>query len=343
MPTPYEQWAAGHKGTLNVLGEQPTAVVEPPTGPASYSEWRKDVDIKPLTVGEKVAEIGKAALRMPEYVAANVGDVIFWLAEQDRAKIPAVIPALLAATISQEQWDRGKGKMVRFANNVSEHWRKAAATGIEAKDPRIEALSWSEAPVLKGLVSGIESSGSFLAAVASGIITKNPNVGLVLLGAMSGGGAYRELREAGVEEGLANATALLVGTFEAVTEKLPFNAIFGKTSKRFLAKFLKSASLESLQEFFQNMGENYFTHFAKEYQETGEVGESLKIEWAQLMENWQEAISGGIVMGGAGAVMNMNTFTNIGYAAGGSGTLNQTDGLINSAAYPTTLVIETSG
>ena len=81
------------------MGEQPTAVVEPPTGPASYSEWRKDADIKPLTVGEKVAEVGKAALRMPEYVAANVGDVIFWLAEQDRAKIPAVIPALLAATI----------------------------------------------------------------------------------------------------------------------------------------------------------------------------------------------------------------------------------------------------
>lgn len=309
MPTQFDDWLKDYKQTPNVLGEQPTAVLEPlaQAEPASFDEWLKQ---KPEKLGwvEQFAVAPKEAAkalfgRMPAYVAANMGDVIFWLAEQDRAKIPAVIPAVLAALIPQEQWGRGQAKMIQYAKGISDHWRKEAATGWKKRDPRIDAMSWSEAPVLKGLVSGIESSGTFLAAVASGIITKNPTVGLVLLGAASGGGAYRELREEGVEQELANATALLVGTFEAVTEKLPFNAIFGKGSKRLLTKFLKSASLESLQEFFQNMGENYFTHFAKEYQETGEVGESLKIEWAQLMENWQDAIAGGIVMGGAGAVM----------------------------------------
>lgn len=312
MATPFDDWLKGYEQTPNVMGEQPTAVLEPSTEPASFDEWLKAADVEPMTLGEQAAEVGKAALRMPEYVAANVGDVIGWFAERGaKGILPKYHPLSLVSQAAekllprpwQEMNERSRQRMVKFANNVSAYWRKAAAAGVEAKDPRIDALSWSEAPVLKGLVSGIESSGTFLTAVAAGIITKNPTLGLAILGAASGGGTYRELREAGVDEELANATALLVGTFEAVTEKLPFDAIFGKSSKRLLTKFLKSASFESLQEFFQNMGENYFTHFAKEYQETGEVGESLKIEWAQLMENWQEAIAGGIVMGGAGAVM----------------------------------------
>ncbi len=273
------------------------AKVAPP-----MTTWQEDLKVAaPLTFGEKVKEVGKAALRMPQYVAANVGDLIYWMASQKPGGGPG--PSYVPMGFTQEMQAKLTERNIKFANNVSEYWRKAAATGVEAEDPRIEAMSWLEAPVLKGLTSGIESSGSFLVAVGASIITKNPTVGLALLGAMSGSGTYRELREEDVEHGLANVTALLAGTFEAVTEKLPFNAIFGKSSKRFLAKFLKSASMESLQEFFQNMGENYLKHFATEYQETGEPSEALKISWAQLLENWQDAISGGLVMGGAGAVM----------------------------------------
>ncbi len=309
-PGSFDEWLSADKGRA-------APAIQEPAEPTSFDGWLKQGNrVDSLTAGEKVKEYGKSFLRMPEYVAANVGDVIGWFAERGEkgilpkwhtlSQIQIQTKKLVDAILPQKWEDMNEAnqqKLIKFGKNVSEYWREAAATGIEAKDPRIEELSWLEAPFLKGLTSGIESSGSFLVSVAAGIITKNPTVGLVILGTMSGGGTYAELKEEGVGDELANATALLVGTFEGLSESIPFNALFNSGSKTFLRKFLKTASTEALQELFQNMGENYLKHFATEYTETGEVSEALKISWAQLMENWQEAISGGLVMGGAGAMM----------------------------------------
>jgi len=311
MGKAFDDWLGGYK-------ESPTAVAEP----ATFDDWlRQNPQVKEqaqasMGLGEQakiiLPEAVKAGARAIQDIPAAMSDALYMIGDlstkptafekhirsQPGAADNPQIQAYARALPAQRK------AMRTFATNVSDYWRTAQREGWEKKDPRIDKLKWSEAPILKGLVSGIESSGTFLTSVAASVVTGNPAVGLAILSAESAGGMYKELIAEGVDEDIAGPMALLAGTFEGVSEHyLGFDKLFTGTAKTLLRKFLKSGAREGLQEFFQNMGENYIRHFAKEYDETGEPSEALKISWAELLENWQEAISGGLVMGAGGAVL----------------------------------------
>ena len=104
---------------------------------------------------------------------------------------------------------------------------------------------------------GVDSTLSALPALAATIGTKNPAVGLSMMGGQTGFGAYSKYRERGGTAAEAAAGGGLEGTIEAATELLPMGFLvnrFGKTGmKAFVAGLLgREMAGEQLATFTQD-------------------------------------------------------------------------------------------
>jgi len=186
----------------------------------------------------------------------------------------------------------------RYGSQVADFWIKSASTGSEAISPELAQASWTEAPVTKALTAAGEASGSWLTAIATTFITKNPQIGLAILASQSGIGArYRQVK-AGSSKAVANAVGLLTGAAEGLTEMVPFHIIFNTKTKGLLKNFLKGAAPEGLQEFVQGLIENTLEHAGYNYKDPASIPDAVKEGVSHAFDNWQENVSAGILLGG---------------------------------------------
>jgi len=299
---------------------------------------QKHQDKISFSPGESLAEFGKSLLRMPEHLIGSVGKLIKFASESsiteegevNTLKVPggAYVPLNWGPILAEKginkilpEWGKnnaaaGRKIASQFGEDIARFWENAAYTGFEAPSEKLmeaRQRKWTEGSVTRALTAIGDSGSSYVTSVSAFLLTKNPHIGLSLLGALSAANTYDELERNGVDDLVARDVAFLSGTFEAVTEIIPFNTIMGKAGTGLLKKFLKTATVESLQEFIQNTGENYFKNFGYKYDpnDMSSVPDALKIEWGELMNGWFEAISAGFLMGGVAGTFAGDTSNQI--------------------------------
>jgi len=267
-----------------------------------------DQQLFDMTVGEKAKEVGKALFgRMPQYLASIAGMAIHGVADYKIKDAPLTPPPVkLISSLwekVQPQWHKKLEESVRdigrkYGSQVADYWVKAAQTGWEAQSPELAQAKWTEAPVTKALTAAAESSGSWLTAIASTLITKNPQIGLAILASQSGIGARYKQIKAGSSKAVANTVGLLTGAAEAATEAIPFKIIFNTKTKGLLKNFLKGAAPEGLQEFVQGLIENTLEHAGYNYKDTASIPDAVKEGIAHALDDWQANVSAGVLLGG---------------------------------------------
>lgn len=161
-----------------------------------------------------------------------------------------------------------------------------------------------EHPFFRTAVAVGQSAPSYGIAVASTLMTKNPDLGLAILGTSTATDTYESLRNEGIDPDTALYGSMLTGSIEAFTEKIPLDILLKGGGKSFLTRFLKSGTAESFQELISQMGQNYVTSVAKE-QDPEKKGFEMKAaqqKWDTIINGWQDAMASGFTMGGGAAI-----------------------------------------
>ncbi len=166
--------------------------------------------------------------------------------------------------------------------------------------------SFLSAPFYRTSIAVSESAPSYGLAVVTSISTGNPNLGLFVLGTTSAGSAYENLRAQQVDPDLALIGALLEGTIEMVTEKVPMDILMKGGGRPFLIRALRLGTAESFQELFAQLGQNYVDAVVKDIdpEDFTTVAEAAKQEWSIISQGWEDAMAAGFAMGGSAAALS---------------------------------------
>lgn len=185
----------------------------------------------------------------------------------------------------------------------NDFWTEQANTGWEAPNPEILNAKWTEKPGQKAIQVTARAAPNYLVSIVATLLTKNPKTGLMFISSISAADAYERQREAGAGVPKATGIGLIIGAWEYVTEKVPFDELF-KPAKNLFAKMLKVGTLESAQEFVQGIGENFLEYFGYTAKDLDTVPAAVKEGLAHTLDGWVENVVAGfgLGMGGAGVV-----------------------------------------
>lgn len=189
----------------------------------------------------------------------------------------------------------------KFADFMDEQANK----GWEAPNQEILRAKWSERPISKAVQVTSQAAPNYLAAIGLSVLTKNPQVGLVFLSELSGAQAYEKQREKGTGMWLADKIATMTAAWEYVTEKIPFDEVFKPAKSKFL-KMAKIGTMESAQEFFQGLGENFLEYFGYNAKDLQSIPLAAREGIKHAFDGWMENVVAGFGLGavGGGIVSN---------------------------------------
>jgi hypothetical protein len=108
----------------------------------------------------------------------------------------------------------------------------AAEMDMRAKLPK------ADNPLEQGVVDTTLNIGMMLPSIAASIATRNPNVGLAMMGTQAGITGYGDARRAGADPTKAWRYGLTQGAIEVATERLPMKFLIGDIAKK--TPFLRS-------------------------------------------------------------------------------------------------------
>lgn len=261
-----------------------------------------------VSPGEHVAQAMKALGRGASSMAKLPGQYLKIIGEgSDLTRLLAMGPMGVAAY--KLGGDKLKRQAVQAGENIIAYYNKGIQGNLLAPSDTVEqALSepFMQHPVLRTTTAVAESAPPMIAALATTLLTKNPNLGLALMGTQAAGQSYEDLRNEGINPDVAALGAAIVGSIEAATEKIPFGMLFNKSAKPILVRFLKTGSAEALGELMAQLGQNYTSAVAKDYkpEDRASIIPALDQEWSTISQGWQDAMAAGFVMGG-GATLAM--------------------------------------
>ncbi|KKN68773.1 hypothetical protein LCGC14_0447930 [marine sediment metagenome] len=199
-------------------------------------------------------------------------------------------------------YDRKMKKHADAAKKVSDFWDEQANKGWEAPNPDIVEARWRDRPVSKtvsAVSSGLTSIG---VVVGTTFLTKSPHAGLVALAASETGGMYNRLRNENVPSNIASKLAQMAGAWTFVTEKIGFDKLL-KPSARTIMNILKKGGWEGAQEVIETMGHNLLEYFGYDYRSPKDIPTAVKAAYDHVMDDWQDALVGGIGAGGMVSVV----------------------------------------
>ena len=199
-------------------------------------------------------------------------------------------------------YDKTSNALTEAGKFMSEFWEEQASTGWEAPDPELMEQKWNR-PIQYGTRVTMESAPTFAAAIGAGYVTGSPNVSLAMMGAFEKLNSFTKQMEGGASFQKANIISTLSGTWEAITEKIPFDFILKGKTKSKLIKAVTSGGLESIQELLAGMGQNFLEHFGYNAKDWKTVPGAIKEGLKHTFDNWLESVvAGGVLGAGAGAV-----------------------------------------
>ncbi len=198
-------------------------------------------------------------------------------------------------------------KIIEWGQNSTAYYN-GIKEGVYPSREMVEIYGGSfwDHPFLRSTIGAIESAPSYGAAVAATLMTKNPNIGLAIMGTTSAASTYESLREEDIDPDMALFGSVLCGSIEVLTEKIPMEMLLKGEGKRFLIRFLKQGTAEAFQELAANMGQNYVTAVVKDVdpENLESVTRAAWQKWSVIMDGWEDAMGAGFVMGGGAAVFS---------------------------------------
>jgi len=193
----------------------------------------------------KVAKDDVSALERVETTLKNLGDLgkaSFWSTVSGGAGyLQAMAPSLRAAGIKDPvglgDFDDPNSKMGQFVTAL----RKTGKGAAEHYTPK------TDNPWAAGVNSGIVSVFQNAPLTAAAVLTKNPALALGTMGAITGGNAYGDAKDAGKSDATAMRYAGTQGAVEILTEKIPMGQLIGDIAKRtpFFETLIKNFALEA--------------------------------------------------------------------------------------------------
>jgi hypothetical protein len=263
-------------------------------------------------VGLLFKQLATAPARGIETMIGTAGSMMRWASERAKRKLGNIVTKHIdtpGVGVAAEYLIRKYGpekplefydkQMDEFAGRGkqwADFWEEQTQKGWEAPDPKVVEAKWRDMPITKGVATIFEAAPNYLAAIATSVLTKSPQTGLLFISSVSGAGAYRRQREAGAGPVKAEAIATLTGAWEYVTELVPFEEVF-KPAKNKLLKMLKLGTMESAQEFIQGIGENFLEYFGYEAKDLASVPDAVKEGLQHTMDNWVENVVAGAGLG----------------------------------------------
>jgi hypothetical protein len=271
-------------------------------------EQRKDLArVVPEIPGALAAGVQRDILGAP-------GKAIQFVGEKLKArKIPIGAQAILKIADKTgfaggvKLYDKISNTVTNAGKFISEFWEEQASTGWEAPDPELMEQKWNQ-PLQYGTRITMESAPTFLAAIGAGYVTGSPNVSLAMMGAFEKLNSFTKQMEGGASFQKANIISTMSGTWEAVTEKIPFDFILKGGGKSRLIKAVTAGGLESLQELLAGMGQNFLEHFGYNAKNWKTIPGAIKEGLKHTFDNWLESVvAGGVLGAGAGGVFTGRT------------------------------------
>jgi len=200
-------------------------------------------------------------------------------------------------------YDAVSKKLTKTGKYIADWWDEQASKGWEAPSAELMEAKWKR-PLQYGARVTAESAPTFLAAIGASYLTGSPNLGLVILGGVEKLGSYRTQREKGAGFQKADIISNLFGTWEAVTEKIPFDFLIKGPVKSKLLKMAGGGTLEGLQEVLAGMGQNFLQYFGYNAKDWKSVPSAIKEGMQHTFDNWLESFVAGATLGaGAGAAI----------------------------------------
>ncbi len=269
-----------------------------------------------FTFKEKAFEIGRAIQRgagsivkIPGVALKALGEIAPTRAEvAELEALPFNYPTLYrgpagkAVRSTADLLRRTGNKYIEFVNGMMLD---------ESRESRfVRQQSFLSAPFYRTLATVGESGPSYGVAVATTLTTGNPNLGLLVLGTTTASSAYEGLREQGVDPDLAVVGAVLEGSIEMLTEKVPMDILLKGSGRPFLVRALRLGTAESFQELFAQMGQNYVEAVAKgtDPENLASVTKVARQQWSVISQGWEDAMSAGFLMGTGATVFTTNPF-----------------------------------
>jgi len=309
--------------------DEPLEFIEdivPPTGIPDIVDPKDVVFYREPPTGEKAGLLFKQLITAPargiETMIGTAGSMVRWASERAKRRLGDIatrhidIPGagVLAEHLIRkygpeeplEFYDKRMEAVAEKGKKWASFWEEQAQKGWEAPDPEVVAAKWREMPVTKGVATIFEAAPNYLAAIATSVLTKTPQTGLLFISSVSGAGAYRRQREAGAGPTKAEAIATMTAAWEYVTELVPFEEVFKPAKSKFL-KMLKLGTLEASQEFIQGIGENFLEYFGYKAKDLASVPDAVKEGLQHTMDGWVENVVAGAGLGviGGGVVPRM--------------------------------------
>ena len=242
-----------------------------------------------------LGETGKALQRGVLNLVASAGDVGEFGALEPTLGLPQfkLTQTVLEAITPQwfdDQVEANRKKSANVARRWADMWRKIAAQDKFAQDPELAASTWGERPFSKASVTISEGAPSFMAAIATAIVTKSPVLPSLMLGLQQGGGTFRAARDKGASQDKAALLGALNTAWSTVAEFIPLSRMMGRPGQRALTRMAKGAFEEGLQELIETVGSNTIAHFGFD-------------KARGIMDGWLESIVGGVGLGGIGGAV----------------------------------------
>lgn len=267
------------------------------------------------TTGEKVKEVAKAVGRGTLTLAKTPGILLTMYGEsipsaRERAEYykkhgieeRAIGNKVLdeAALFIKDTSMKAGTSIIKFYNGIIEKITPSEETILAQNAPFLEF------PVLRTQLAVGESGPTYGAAVATTLLTKNPNLGLALLATTTAAQTYESLRMEGIRPDIAFYGSVLCGSIEAMTEKIPLEMLLKGAGKALLIRALKQGTVESFSELFAEMGQNYVTAFVANYDPKDKASaiKAAQQKWSTIMAGWEDAMAAGFFMGGGAAAFS---------------------------------------
>jgi len=230
--------------------------------------------------GDDIVEASVKALQnLPARAQRMAGGLLRYFGES-----PLNTPHVYELPLPREAY--GPDRFERFLTETGTSIAADALEKLKANAPDVEPGS---APFYVSSIIG--AVAEMVPALSASMVTRNPNVGLSMIGSQVFGDKYAQSREEGRSINESRADAMVYTASEVITEKIPLG-ILTKEGGSALKRVLKSAGAEGLQEPINQAIQTAY-----------DVGISEDVTFAEAVKNpevWAELRDAAIIGFGAG-------------------------------------------
>ena len=281
--------------------------------PTSFTFGELMEDPGNFTFKEKSIEIAKAlhrgagnVIKIPGIALKAIGEGALTRKEIEELRDspdPAKQRKLRFYTSPTGKRHKAASDMLRRAGNAWIEKINSVSAQMSPEARSVQEQSFWSTPLYRTGIAVGESAPSYGLAIAATLTSGNPNLGLYIIGTTSAASSYENLRREGVDPDLALMGAVVTGSIEMITEKIPMNMLMTGGTRPFLVRALRLGTAESFQELFAQLGQNYTDAVVKDIdpENYATALQAARQEWGIITQGWEDAMAAGFVMGGSAA------------------------------------------